>query len=139
MDDVWTRLHTNLTRLVRQLDVDEEGKGNRLYDTVFDQALSLTEMLGTCNVTGDTQMEAMKRQLEQALHQSDGAPLTVDKIKKSPPCAKTHAQSSTRLCLLYQVWTCNEGFYRRLTSSPRHIRWGLRLTNHWPRPRILGV
>lgn len=84
MDDVWTRLHTNLTRLVRQLDVDEEGKGNRLYDTVFDQALSLTEMLGTCNVTGDTQMEAMKRQLEQALHQSDGAPLTVDKIKKSP-------------------------------------------------------
>jgi len=84
MDDVWTRLHTNLTRLVRQLDVDEEGKGNRLYDTVFDQALSLTEMLGTCNVTGDTQMEAMKRQLEQALHQADGAPLTVDKIKKSP-------------------------------------------------------
>ena len=84
MDDVWTRLHTNLTRLVRQLDVDEEGKGNRLYDTVFDQALSLTEMLGTCNVTGDTQMEAMKRQLEQALHQSNGAPLTVDKIKKSP-------------------------------------------------------
>jgi hypothetical protein len=84
MDDVWTRLHTNLTRLVRQLDVDEEGKGNRLYDTVFDQALSLTEMLGTCNVTGDTQMEAMKRQLEQALHYADGAPLTVDSIKKSP-------------------------------------------------------
>jgi len=79
MNDIWHKLHGNLTTLVRQLDVNEEGKGNRLYDSVFDRAIELTEMLGTCNVTGDSQMEAMRRQLEQALHG-----LNLDQIKNSP-------------------------------------------------------
>ena len=79
MNDIWHKLHDNLTTLVRQLDVNEEGKGNRLYDSVFDRAIELTEMLGTCNVTGDSQMEAMRRQLEQALHG-----LNLDQIKRSP-------------------------------------------------------
>ena len=82
MNDLWHKLHDNLTTLVRQLEVNEEGKGNRLYDSVFDRALELTEMLGTCNVTGDSQMEAMKRQLEQAFHVSFG--LNLDQIKRSP-------------------------------------------------------
>jgi hypothetical protein len=68
MDSVWHRLHDNLTTLVHELEVDEEGKGNRLYQTVFDRAIELTNMLGTCNVTGDSQMEAMRRQLDEALH-----------------------------------------------------------------------
>jgi len=79
MNDIWHKLHDNLTTLVRQLDVNEKGKGNRLYDSVFDRAIELTEMLGTCNVTGDSQMEAMRRQLEQALHG-----LNLDQIKRSP-------------------------------------------------------
>jgi hypothetical protein len=79
MDDIWRKLHDNLTTLVHELDVNEKGKGNRLYDSVFDRAIELTEMLGTCNVTGDSQMEAMRRQLEQALHG-----LNLDQIKNSP-------------------------------------------------------
>ena len=49
MNDIWHKLHDNLKTLVRQLDVNEEGKGNRLYDSVFDRALELVDMLGTCN------------------------------------------------------------------------------------------
>ena len=79
MDSIWHRLHDNLTKLVRQLDVNDEGKGNRLHHTVFGRAVELTEMLGTCNVTGDSQMEAMRRQLEEALHGTN-----VDQFKKSP-------------------------------------------------------
>ena len=79
MDSVWHRLHDSLTTLVRQLDVNDEGKGNRLYDTVFDRAIELIDMLGTCNVTGDSQMEAMRRQLETALHG-----LNLEQIKNSP-------------------------------------------------------
>lgn len=79
MNDLWHKLHDNLTTLARQLDVNEEGKGNRLYDSVFDRAIELTEMLGTCNITQDTQMEAMRRQLEQAIHG-----LNLDQIKNSP-------------------------------------------------------
>ena len=79
MKDIWQKLYDNLTTLVRQLDVNEEGKGNKLYDTVFDRALELTDMLGTCNVTGDNQMEAMRQRLEQAFHG-----LTLGQIKNSP-------------------------------------------------------
>jgi len=79
MNDIWHKLHDNLTTLVRQLDVNDEGKGNRLYDSVFDRAIELTDMLGTCNVTQDSQMEAMRRKLEQALYG-----LNLDKIKNSP-------------------------------------------------------
>ena len=79
MHSVWQRLHDNLATLVRQLDVNEKGKGNRVYDTVFDRALELVDMLGTCNVTGDSQMEAMRRQLETALHG-----LNLEQIKNSP-------------------------------------------------------
>jgi len=68
MKDIWQKLHDNLTTLARQFDVNDEGKGNKLYDSVFDRALELTDMLGTCNVTGDSQMEAMRRRLEQTFH-----------------------------------------------------------------------
>jgi hypothetical protein len=79
MNDIWHKLHDNLKTLVRQLDVNEEGKGNRLYDSVFDRALELVDMLGTCNVTGDSQMEAMRRQLDTALRG-----LNLEQIKNSP-------------------------------------------------------
>ena len=83
MNDVWKRLHDNLTTLVRQLDVDEKGKGNRLFDTVFDGALALTDMLRTCNVTGDSQMEAMRLKLEQAFT-TNNQPVNLHQIKNSP-------------------------------------------------------
>jgi hypothetical protein len=79
MSNLWHKLHDNLVTLVRQLDVNEEGKGNRLYDTVFDRAIELVSMLGTCNVTKDSQMEAMRRKLEDAFYG-----LNLDQIKNSP-------------------------------------------------------
>jgi hypothetical protein len=79
MNDLWHRLHDNLTTLIRQLGVDDEGKGNRLYDSVFDRALDLIEMLSTCNVTGDGQMEALHRKLVSTLHG-----LSLGQIKNSP-------------------------------------------------------
>ena len=79
MDSVWHRTHETMTTLVRQLDVNEEGKGNKLFDSVFDRAVELVAMMGTCNVTGDSQMEAMRRKLEDTLHG-----LTLPQIKNSP-------------------------------------------------------
>ncbi len=84
MNDIWQKLYENLTTLARQLDVNEEGKGNKLYDSVFDRAIELTEMLRTCNVTQDSQMEAMRQRLEQAFQMSGERSLSLDKIKNSP-------------------------------------------------------
>ena len=78
MHSVWQRLHDNLATLVRQLDVNEKGKGNRMYDSVYDRALELVDMLSTCNVTGDSQMEAMRRKLEEAFRG-----LNLEQIKNS--------------------------------------------------------
>jgi len=77
MNDLWHKLHDNLTTLVRQLDYDADGKRNRVYDTVFDRAHELVEMLSTCNVTGDSQMEAMRQRLDTALYG-----LTADAVKR---------------------------------------------------------
>jgi len=84
MDSVWHRTHETMTTLVRQLDVNEEGKGNKLFDSVFDRAVELVAMMGTCNVTGDSQMEAMRRKLEDTLHD-----LTLPQIKNSPTLRET--------------------------------------------------
>jgi len=77
MNDLWHKLHDNLTTLVRQLDYDADGKRNRVYDTVFDRAHELVEMLSTCNVTGDSQIEAMRQRLDTALYG-----LTADAVKR---------------------------------------------------------
>lgn len=77
MNDLWHKLHDNLNTLVRQLDYDADGKRNRVYDTVFDRAHELVEMLSTCNVTGDSQMEAMRQRLDTALYG-----LTADAVKR---------------------------------------------------------
>ena len=77
MNDLWHKLHDNLTTLVRQLDYDADGKRNRVYDTVFDRAHELVEMLSTCNVTGYSQMEAMRQRLDTALYG-----LTADAVKR---------------------------------------------------------
>ena len=77
MNDLWHKLLDNLTTLVRQLDYDADGKRNRVYDTVFDRAHELVEMLSTCNVTGDSQMEAMRQRLDTALYG-----LTADAVKR---------------------------------------------------------
>jgi len=77
MNDLWHKLYENLTTLVRQLDYDANGKRNRVYDSVFDRAHELVEMLSTCNVTGDSQMEAMRQRLDTALYG-----LTADAVKR---------------------------------------------------------
>ena len=74
MNDIWTRLHKNLSTVLRQLspkdELDAKGnqKYNKLYDSVFDTSLELIRMMRRFNITGDTQMTAVADQLEGALY-----------------------------------------------------------------------
>ena len=74
MNDIWTRLHKNLSTVLRQLspkdELDAKGnqKYNKLYDSVFDTSLELIRMMRRFNITGDTQMTAVADQLEDALY-----------------------------------------------------------------------
>lgn len=67
MRDIWRRLYDTLSTLSRQLaDQTEEGKTPKLYQSVFDRALEVIELMDTCNITGDTTMQIMQRRLAAA-------------------------------------------------------------------------
>ena len=66
-NDIWLRLKKNLETLVRQLDTKDNGKPNKLYDSVFDTAIDLVHMMRDFNLTNDTQMESVRQQLESVL------------------------------------------------------------------------
>jgi len=67
MKDIWTRLHDVLAMLSRQLsDKTEDGKTPKIFASVFDRALEVLDLMETCNVTNDPNMQLMQRKLQQA-------------------------------------------------------------------------
>jgi hypothetical protein len=77
MKDIWTRLHGVLSTLSRQLaDQTEDGKTPKLYQSVFDRALEVIDLMETCNITGDATMQIMQRRLSQAFKG-----VTIDGVK----------------------------------------------------------
>ena len=77
MRDIWKRLFDTLTVLSRQLaDQTEDGKTPKLYQSVFDRALDVIDLMETCNITGDMQMQLMQRKLAQTFRG-----VTLDAVK----------------------------------------------------------
>jgi hypothetical protein len=71
MRDIWERLHGVLTTLSRQLsDSTTNAKGEqitpKIYTSVFDRALEVIDLMETCNITGDVNMQLMQRRLANA-------------------------------------------------------------------------
>jgi hypothetical protein len=74
MRDIWKRLYDTLTILSRQLaDQTEEGKTPKIYASVFERMLEVIDLMETCNVTGDMQMQLMQRKLAMAFRGVDVA------------------------------------------------------------------
>jgi len=67
MDDLWTRLHEELSRFVKQLDVSEDGKKGKIFTGTIETVQNLADMLGECNFTGDAQMRAAHERLAASL------------------------------------------------------------------------
>ena len=67
MRDIWERLHGVLATLSRQLaDQTEDGRTPKIYQSVFDRALEVIDLMETCNITGDVNMQLMQRRLANA-------------------------------------------------------------------------
>jgi hypothetical protein len=66
MGDVWKRMHTALANMSDKL-TDSNGKKQVFRDSLVSNALSMVDLLTTCNVTGDSQMEAMRLRLDSTL------------------------------------------------------------------------
>lgn len=67
MRDVWERLHEHLTRFIRQLGVDEEGKRGKIFDSTIDNVRELADMLQHCNFNNDPGMTLAHNKLQLAL------------------------------------------------------------------------
>ena len=67
MNDIWKRLYETLNTLSRQLsDKTEDGKTPRIYASVFERMQEVLDLMETCNMTGDMQMQLMQRKLAAA-------------------------------------------------------------------------
>ena len=68
MTDVWQRTYKALNTLSKQCDWrDGDETRKRMHASVFDNAMDLVDLLKVCNITNDTQMEAMRAKLEDTL------------------------------------------------------------------------
>jgi len=67
MGDLWQRTHTALTKMSERLDY-ADGQTKKVFrDSLVDNVVEMVELLDTFNITGDTQMSAMKSRLEDTL------------------------------------------------------------------------
>jgi hypothetical protein len=67
MGDLWQRLHTELERFIKQLDVDADGKKGKIYDSTIEHVQHLAEMMDHCNFTDDPALQLAQRKLTSAL------------------------------------------------------------------------
>jgi len=67
MRDVWERLHEQVARFIKQLDVDVEGKKGKIFQSTIDHVRSLTDMLGMANFTNDPNLSLAEARLRSAL------------------------------------------------------------------------
>jgi hypothetical protein len=67
MGDLWERLHGELERFVKQLDVDVDGKKGKVYESTIEHVQHLADMLDHCNFTNDPALQLAQRKLVSAL------------------------------------------------------------------------
>jgi len=77
--DAWTRLHTALTHMVERLTDKEDGKKNRIFDTLVSNPTELCALLTAFNITNDPALERARVQLENIL-----AGTSADELRKYP-------------------------------------------------------
>lgn len=65
---VWKKLYAYLERASERLDYVDNGDKKKFHDTLVSNVTDMFEVLDVCNVTGDSQMSAMKLKLEDAFY-----------------------------------------------------------------------
>ena len=78
MRDVWDRLHECLTHMSERLASDDEGKRKLFHGTLLTNARELIDLLAKLNVTGDAKLEEARRDLQNALLNTE-----IDTLKES--------------------------------------------------------
>ena len=98
MDDVFKRTRTYLERLHNSLDDADVGirkngkpRQKKLATSTFDGVLDMIDMLKMCNLTGDTQMEAIRAKLEEQFRGVGRMPLSPEVLRED-----SHLRAETK-------------------------------------------
>jgi len=67
MQDIWQRAYQALTKMSERLDYADHEQKKIFRDTLVTNVIDIVELLDVCNVTHDSQMSALKTQLDDAL------------------------------------------------------------------------
>ena len=67
MNDVWQRAYKVLTKMSERLDYAIGTKEGRFKDSLISNVVDLVDLLDVCNVSGNSQMSAMRMKLDDAL------------------------------------------------------------------------
>jgi hypothetical protein len=71
MTEAWERLHDCLTRMSERLEDSDDGKRKIFRDSLVENAIEICGLLKSFNITNDTRMDEMRRQLEDAMRGVD--------------------------------------------------------------------
>lgn len=84
MNELWQRVRDVTERFSNQLRIDKNtGEKGRLYQATLDGALELCEMLKTMNLTGDAELERVRKDLFMTLNGVDLKELKRDDIVRA--------------------------------------------------------
>ena len=78
MQDVWSRVIDETTRLRDKMIVPEQGNRPRIFETTLDGFKELIGSLDALNITNDPQLETIRTQLHNALD-----PVDIDSLRES--------------------------------------------------------
>jgi hypothetical protein len=78
MQDVWSRVIDETTRLRDKMIVPEKGNRPRIFETTLDGFKELIGSLDALNITNDPQLETIRVQLHNALD-----PVDIDSLRES--------------------------------------------------------
>lgn len=67
MNDVWQRTHKALSAMSERLDYADNETKKVFRNTLVDNVVEIIDLLDVCNVTGDSQMSALKTKLDNAM------------------------------------------------------------------------
>lgn len=79
MQEPWERLYKEISHIRDKMIDKEDGKPQRLYQSMLDNALSLCETLKSLNIMNDADLEAARRALELSLTDVD-----IKSLRSSP-------------------------------------------------------
>ena len=94
MGVIFDRTRLYLERLYNSLDYNEGEPRKKLMQGTFDNVLEMIDMLKVCNLTGDTQMEAIRVKLEDQFRGVGRLPISPEALKED-----SHLRTETKLVI----------------------------------------